>query len=428
MTGGGNGIVLIQQNRGSGAYGPHTTTGNQIHDNISRRSRRRPAPSAASPTTTRPACSTGETPGATINTSCLTGAGRFEWGGAETFAQFKAATNETGSISQSYPDTSGWLTNSPAATAGSPAATITARLANDTGSSSIDGLPTIRANPDWHRRCQRHRPLHSRRRRDRRTATADATGIWTFTPPASANGAHTVVASETDSAAIPASTSLTFTLDTTAPAVTERLANDTGSSSTDRITSNPTLTGTGDVNAVVDFTVDGTSSSPRPPPTRRAPGPSRRAASPTGRTPSSPAKPTPPAMPARPRSPSPSTLLRPPSPRAWPTTPDHKIQTDRITSDPTLTGGGAANAVVHFTVDGSAIAGTATADASGTWSFTPPSSTGRTPSWPARPTPPATRAARRSPSRSTTPRLPSPRAWPTTPDHHRPTGSRRIPP
>ena len=34
MTGGGNGIVMIQQNRGSGTYGTYTTTGNQIHDNI----------------------------------------------------------------------------------------------------------------------------------------------------------------------------------------------------------------------------------------------------------------------------------------------------------------------------------------------------------------------------------------------------------
>ncbi len=33
MTGGGNGIVLIQQNRGSGTFGTYTTTGNQIHDN-----------------------------------------------------------------------------------------------------------------------------------------------------------------------------------------------------------------------------------------------------------------------------------------------------------------------------------------------------------------------------------------------------------
>ena len=48
-----------------------------------------------------------------------------------------------------------------------------------------------------------------------------------------------------------------ITLDTTAPAVTVHLANDTGSSSTDKITSDPTLTGTGDANAVVHFTVDG---------------------------------------------------------------------------------------------------------------------------------------------------------------------------
>jgi hypothetical protein len=34
MTGGGNGIVMIQQNRGSGTFGTYTTTGNQIHDNI----------------------------------------------------------------------------------------------------------------------------------------------------------------------------------------------------------------------------------------------------------------------------------------------------------------------------------------------------------------------------------------------------------
>ena len=42
------------------------------------------------------------------------GGGRFEWGGSKTFAQFKTAAHETGSISQSYPDTSGWLTGSPA--------------------------------------------------------------------------------------------------------------------------------------------------------------------------------------------------------------------------------------------------------------------------------------------------------------------------
>ncbi len=33
-TAGGNGITLLQQDRGSGAYGSHTTTGNSIHDNV----------------------------------------------------------------------------------------------------------------------------------------------------------------------------------------------------------------------------------------------------------------------------------------------------------------------------------------------------------------------------------------------------------
>ena len=90
------------------------------------------------------------------------------------------------------------------------------------------------------------------------TATADASGIWTFTPTGLADGAHSIVAGETDLGGNTRTVSLSFTLDTTAPALTERLANDTGSSSTDRITSNPTLSGTGDVNAVVHFTVDGT--------------------------------------------------------------------------------------------------------------------------------------------------------------------------
>lgn len=48
-----------------------------------------------------------------------------------------------------------------------------------------------------------------------------------------------------------------FTLDTTPPAVTESLANDTGASASDHITSDPTLTGSGDPNAVVHFMVDG---------------------------------------------------------------------------------------------------------------------------------------------------------------------------
>ena len=75
--------------------------------------------------------------------------------------------------------------------------------------------------------------------------------------PVLSDGAHTIVASETDAAGNTGTASLAFTLDTTKPGITESLANDTGSSSTDKITSIATLTGLGDPNAVVHFTVDG---------------------------------------------------------------------------------------------------------------------------------------------------------------------------
>lgn len=88
--------------------------------------------------------------------------------------------------------------------------------------------------------------------------TADRNGAWTYTPTGLADGQHTIVASEIDgSGDIQKSSLLTITLDTVAPIVGASLAHDTGSSSTDRITSNDVIAGTGDPNAVVHFTVDG---------------------------------------------------------------------------------------------------------------------------------------------------------------------------
>ncbi|MFK4525265.1 Ca2+-binding RTX toxin-like protein [Bradyrhizobium japonicum] len=49
----------------------------------------------------------------------------------------------------------------------------------------------------------------------------------------------------------------TFTLDMMAPVLTERLANDTGSSSTDKIANDATVSGSGDANAIVHFAIDG---------------------------------------------------------------------------------------------------------------------------------------------------------------------------
>jgi hypothetical protein len=125
MTGGNNGIVLIQQDRGSGAYGTYTTTDNQVHDNtIVDRDPLVIPPGSGN--------SHGANGGfADYNVSGMVnggntwsnnqyfmtdGLGRFEWGGYDTFAEFKSAAGETGSISQSYPDTSGWQTP-PAGTA-----------------------------------------------------------------------------------------------------------------------------------------------------------------------------------------------------------------------------------------------------------------------------------------------------------------------
>jgi VCBS repeat-containing protein len=48
----------------------------------------------------------------------------------------------------------------------------------------------------------------------------------------------------------------------------------------------------------------------------------------------------------------------------------------RVTSDPTLTGTGDPNTIVHFTIDGSPISATVTADASGNWTYLPTLSQG----------------------------------------------------
>ena len=91
------------------------------------------------------------------------------------------------------------------------------------------------------------------------TASANSSGAWSFTTGTLADGSHSFIATATDSQGntSAASTALAVQVDTVAPGVTEKLSGDTGSSSTDNITSNATLTGTGDANAVVHFTVDG---------------------------------------------------------------------------------------------------------------------------------------------------------------------------
>ena len=89
------------------------------------------------------------------------------------------------------------------------------------------------------------------------TITVDQNGLWSASVTL-ANGSNSLTASDTDAAGNAASSSaVIYTLSTTGPTVTESLTIDSGTSSSDRITSNDALTGTGLANTVVHFTIDG---------------------------------------------------------------------------------------------------------------------------------------------------------------------------
>ena len=77
-------------------------------------------------------------------------------------------------------------------------------------------------------------------------ATANGTGIWSFSPVLP-DGPHSIVFTETDLAGnIGFSAPLAFTLDRLPPPLTVKLLNDTGTSATDAITKDGTLTGIAD--------------------------------------------------------------------------------------------------------------------------------------------------------------------------------------
>ena len=84
------------------------------------------------------------------------------------------------------------------------------------------------------------------------TAIVQNDGSWSTGVTLLGNGTHSIVAKDTDAAGnIGASSAIIYTLSTIGPTVTESLVADTGASSTDKITSNDALTGSGDANAVV---------------------------------------------------------------------------------------------------------------------------------------------------------------------------------
>ena len=158
--------------------------------------------------------------------------------------------------------------------------------------------------------------------------------------------------------------------DTKAPAVTEHLANDTGSSPTDKITKDPTLSGSGDANAVVHFTVDGKQIGT----TVTADTNGNWVFAPTGLTEG---QHTVIASETDAAGNTGTALLT----FTLDTTPSLVTESlahdtgispsDKITKDGTVTGSGDANAVVSFTVDGTPLATTVTADGNGNWMFAP---------------------------------------------------------
>ena len=77
------------------------------------------------------------------------------------------------------------------------------------------------------------------------TTTANASGVWSFTPIGLAQGSQTITASETNAAGLTGSSSLTFTYDTTAPGAPV-IATDTVNGN-----NSVTLGGTAQANATV---------------------------------------------------------------------------------------------------------------------------------------------------------------------------------
>ncbi|WP_434721497.1 Ig-like domain-containing protein [Mesorhizobium sp. RIZ17] len=159
-------------------------------------------------------------------------------------------------LSSEYSANGWWQTAVAQVAIQSSTPAVTERLLNDTGASSGDTITkdatltgTGSANTVVHFTVD-GTPISS-------TVTANSTGAWTFTPTGLADGQHTIIASETDALGNPSSASLTFTLDTTLPAVAITNAGGTATQPTLTVTgtvSDPDISGPGATVAIFDGT------------------------------------------------------------------------------------------------------------------------------------------------------------------------------
>jgi hypothetical protein len=126
---------------------------------------------------------------------------------------------------------------------------VTATLATDTGTSATD---KITSNPALTGTADPNATVHFTvdGTAITATATANASGVWTYTPAGLADGQHTIVASETNAAGQTGNSTLAFQLDKTAPVVTETFSASTA-------TTSAAVAGTAEANGVVKLSIDG---------------------------------------------------------------------------------------------------------------------------------------------------------------------------
>lgn len=146
---------------------------------------------------------------------------------------------------------------------------LTARLTTDSGVSATDGITNkaaITGTGDVGATLTIYEQIDADTFVILGTTKVGAAGTWAFTPSGLANGSHTLVVEEKTLSGLQSSNLqndvnlgssavVSFIYDTIGPKLTQALVSDSGSSATDKITNNPTLTGLKETGTTVSFVV-----------------------------------------------------------------------------------------------------------------------------------------------------------------------------
>ncbi len=198
------------------------------------------------------------------------------------------------------------------------------------------------------------------------TVTTNAQGAWSYTPTGLASGTHTIVASQTDALSNTGTASLTFTLDTTAPVVAITSAGGSVSQAAQTITGTVDVADAGAIVKILDgsitigaATVQGNGTwSGNVVLANGSNSLTAQVVDATGNVGTSSAV-------------IDTLSITGPSVIESLAFDTGVSATDNITANDIVTGSGLPNTVVHFTIDGSPVTTTVTANAQGAWSFTP---------------------------------------------------------